>query len=175
MCKAPLARFEVQDVRVLDQRHDLRDQFDVVICCENIEHILNDRKLMVDMSGCLKANGILLLTTPNLNYVPITKGDLGPFSKVEDGGHVRKGYSSQDLNDLCVSAGLNVARIGFCSGFMSQKITALLRIAGRIHPLIGWGLVLPLRVLPLIFDPWIARMTNWPGFSITLVATKGVD
>src|SRR5215469_14254232 len=49
LCKAPLAEFEIQDVRHLDQRSDLRENFDVVLCCENIEHILNDQKLVLDM------------------------------------------------------------------------------------------------------------------------------
>jgi SAM-dependent methyltransferase len=166
------AEFEVQDVRQLDQRFDLQNSFDVVVCCENIEHILNDRKLMVDISHCLKSGGTLLLTTPNFNYIPISKGDEGPFSEFEDGGHVRRGYTPERLKDLCASAGLKVLKIGYCSGFISQKVTALLRTASKLHPLVGWVLILPLRVLPPLGDPWISKITSWPGFLITLIATK---
>lgn len=172
LCKVSSAEFEVQDVRQLDQRLDLQNSFDVVVCCENIEHILNDRKLMVDMSRCLKSGGTLLLTTPNFNYIPISKGDEGPFSKIEDGGHVRRGYTPERLKDLCASAGLMVLKIGYCSGFISQKATALLRTASKLHPLVGWVLILPLRVLPPLGDPWISKIASWPGFSITLIATK---
>jgi len=52
---------------------------------------------MVDMACCLKPDGMLLLTTPNYNYVAITRGDDGPFSTTEDGWHVRRGYTATDL------------------------------------------------------------------------------
>ncbi len=169
---APLAKFEIQDVRHLDQRPDLRGRFDVAICCENIEHILDDRKLMRDIAACLKPGGLLLLTSPNVDYRSMTKDDDGPFSTVEDGSHVRKGYSAASLEALCAHAGFNVVRIGFCSGFLSQKITAMLRVISKIHPLLAWGIVLPFRLLPPVFDPWLTRSSRWPPFTITLTASK---
>jgi SAM-dependent methyltransferase len=172
ICNAPLATFEVQDIRQLETRPDLHDSFELVICCEAIEHILDDRKLMLAMSRCLKLGGELLLTTPNFNYRPITKSDDGPFSQVEDGWHVRRGYTAQDLRALCAAAGLKVAQIGYCSGFVSQRITRLMRAAGAIHPVLGWGLVLPLRPLPPLVDGWVSRILHWPGYSITLTAKK---
>lgn len=78
-CAAPLAEFEICDVRQLDRRTDLLNQFDVVVNCENIEHILDDRKLMLDIAACMKPGATLLLTTPNFYYKPITKDDNGPF------------------------------------------------------------------------------------------------
>ena len=172
ICRARLAEFSTQDVRHLDRRPDLVGQFDVVVSCENIEHVLNDVKLMTDMARCLKPGGTMLLTTPNFNYRAITSGDNGPFSQVEDGGHVRRGYTPEDLRKLCQVAGLKVSEIGYCSGFLSQKITAVMRTANRVKPPLGWILALPLRVLPPALDPAIGRITGWPGFSITLVATK---
>jgi 2-polyprenyl-3-methyl-5-hydroxy-6-metoxy-1,4-benzoquinol methylase len=171
ICNAHLAEFEVLDVRDLDRRLDLQGEFDLVICCENIEHIFNDQKLMLDMSRCLKPGGTLLLTTPNFNYRPMTRGD-EVFSQIEDGGHVRRGYAPEGLERLCSSARLNIVNIGYCSGFVSQKLTALMRITSAVHPLFGWGLVLPLRALPLILDSWVSKRSRWPGFSITLVAAK---
>jgi len=172
ICKAPLAEFDVLDVRHLDQRPDLREQYDVVVCCECIEHILDDRKLMVDMKNCLKPGGTLLLTTPNFNYKPITQGDNGPFLPIEDGGHVRRGYTRETLMDLCASAGLKVSHIEYCAGFFSQKITGLMRVAQGIHSVLGWALVLPLRPFPLLLDRWVNKLSRWPEFTITLVAVK---
>lgn len=172
ICKAPTAEFDVQDVRHLGQRSDLRERFDIVVCCENIEHILDDHKLIADMARCLRPGGNLLLTTPNFNYRPITKGDNGPFSDVEDGGHVRRGYTPETLRALCASTELKISRIEYCSGFFSQKIIALQRTASSIHPIFGWGLVFPLRILPPLLDPLIFKVTSWPGFSITMIATK---
>lgn len=172
LCTAPLAEFAIQDVRRLDELENLREMFDVVVCCENIEHILDDKKLMTDMSRCLKPGGTLLLTTPNFNYKAITKHDDGPFSQFEDGWHVRRGYTQEDLRALCDAAGLKVAQIGFCSGFLSQRITRVLRKASSIHPIFAWALVLPMRFVPPLFDTSISKLIRWPGFSITLVATK---
>jgi SAM-dependent methyltransferase len=172
ICGARSAGFEVFDVRLLDQRRDLYCAFDVVLCCENIEHILDDRKLMIDMSRCLKPGGTLLLTTPNFYYKPIDRYDNGPFLPVEDGGHVRRGYTPIDLSELCAAAGLRVAAVDYCSGFLSQKITALLRASGRVHYSIGWVLTLPFRVLPPILDSIVSPRLRWPGYSITLIAEK---
>ena len=124
------------------------------------------------MSRCLKSGGTLLLTAPNFDYRPITRGDEGPFSQIEDGGHVRKGYTPDDLAHLCTSAQLSPVNIGYCSGLASQKTTAILRNTSKVHPLLGWGLVLPFRALPLILDSWISRAFHWPGFSITLIAVR---
>ena len=46
LCGVRTATFEVLDVRQLDARRDLVGQYDVAICCENIEHVLDDRKLL---------------------------------------------------------------------------------------------------------------------------------
>lgn len=172
ICKAPSAHFEVLDVRKLDTRKDFYDSFDVAVCCENIEHILNDTKLVADISRCLKPGGTLLLTSPSEDYKPLNQMDAGPFLPIENGGHVRKGYTPQRLTELCTGAGLKVIGIGYCSGFLSQKITALQRIVSRVNHLAGWSVILPLRVLPPMFDSVVTPLLRWPGYTITLVASK---
>lgn len=172
ICGAKSAEFEICDVRSLGEHSHLKDSFDVVICLENIEHILNDQKLMVEMADCMKSGGTLLLTTPKFDYIAITPVDNGPFSAIEDGGHVRRGYTADDLRRLCGVAGLEVLEIGSCSGYTSQKITWLLRRTSAIHLLLGWLIVLPFRFIPPIIDPFISRTTKWSDFCITLVARK---
>ncbi|MBF0288333.1 MAG: class I SAM-dependent methyltransferase [SAR324 cluster bacterium] len=171
MCNADSASFEVLDVRKLDTRDDLKGVFDIAICFENIEHIINDRKLIQDIVTCLKPGGRLLLTTPYLLFRPITSGDNGPFSEVEDGGHVRRGYTKSMLEELCQHAGLVLERTSYCSGFISQKVTFLLRKLSGKH-LLGWTLVLPLRILPPLFDWLITNTIHWPYFSICIEAYK---
>jgi 2-polyprenyl-3-methyl-5-hydroxy-6-metoxy-1,4-benzoquinol methylase len=172
ICKAPSAHFDAVDVRKLDTRKDLYNSFDVAVCCETIEHILNDTKLMVDISRCLKPGGTLLLTSPSDDYRPIAQGDAGPFLPIENGGHVRKGYTPKRLTELCAEAGMKVVRIGYCSGFFSQKITALQRGVAQVHTLAAWAVILPLRVLPPTLDSIVSPLLRWPGYCITLVATK---
>ena len=172
LCRAQSAKFELLDVRKLDTRDDLFSKFDVAICFENIEHIIDDSKLMKDIASCLKPGGRLLLTTPYLLYHPMTSGDKGPFSKEEDGGHVRRGYTKAMLEELCKQAGLVPERTSFASGILSQKITMILRILSKIHPIVGWMIVLPLRIIPPLFDKLASTLTQRPYFSICLEAYK---
>lgn len=172
ICKARSATFEILDVRFLASRADLRDRFDFAICAENIEHILDDAKLVRSIAECLRPGGRLLLTTPFLHYRAITVEDMGPFSPTEDGWHVRRGYTSAMLKELCEQAGLIPEDISYCSGFLSQKTTSLFRLVSRLHPILGWLVTLPLRPFPPIFDRLIASVLQWPSYSICLEAYK---
>jgi 2-polyprenyl-3-methyl-5-hydroxy-6-metoxy-1,4-benzoquinol methylase len=122
----------------------------VAICLENIEHIINDKKLIIDIALCLKPGGRILLTTPYFFYRHITSGDKGPFSKVEDGGHVRKGYTKEMIEELCNQTNLMIDNISYCSGFLSQKITFIQRVVSKVHPLLGWATITPLRFPPVL-------------------------
>jgi SAM-dependent methyltransferase len=169
---AERAHFIVRDARELDQQSDLAGQFDVVICCEVIEHILDDIRLMKALWNCLKPGGRLLLTAPNHDYRAVTPEDDGPFCKTETGWHVRRGYSRGMLVELCEAAGFISEDISFCSGWASQKTTGLLRMIGRLDLRLGWMSVLPLRPMPLLLDRPIEWLGQWPGFSICLVAYR---
>jgi hypothetical protein len=76
------------------------------------------------------------------------------------------------LEELCEHSGLKVERISYCSGFISQKVAAIMRRLSAINPLLGWALILPLRPLPPVLDPIIAVLLGWPHYSICLEAYK---
>ena len=169
--------FPIGDARHLDKRKDFITRFDAVVCFENIEHILNDRKLVQDMFRCLKPGGRLYLTSPNYNYRPLSAGDMGPFSSVEDGSHVRRGYTPCMLHELCQEAGFEIEEITFISHFFSQIVTRLGRASsGIVGGRLAWLIILPLRPLPLFLDDWLGQwlgsLVGWPGYSIALVAYK---
>jgi SAM-dependent methyltransferase len=172
LCNAPQATFQVMDVRQLSSRGDLIGQFDVVICLECIEHILDDAKLLRDMAACLKPRGRLLLTTPYVLHRPIRPDGFGPFSETETGAHVRRGYSKVVLGRLCEEAGLAVEEVSYCSGWLSQRITWLLCRLELLGHWVAWFAVLPLRWLPLA----VARPTDflfcYPPASICIEAVK---
>lgn len=175
LCRAPSARFVVGDVRRLDALTELDASYDVVICLECVEHILDDLKLFRDMADRIKPGGRLLLTTPNLYYHPINRDDRGPFLPEETGGHVRRGYSPAMLEELCREAGLVIAEVSYCSGLVSQKMTGLWRWATflPIGSALRWLLTLPLRAMPyLLADGLLTRATGWPWLSICLEAYK---
>jgi 2-polyprenyl-3-methyl-5-hydroxy-6-metoxy-1,4-benzoquinol methylase len=166
------ARFRALDVRELDQADDLRERFAVVVLCEVIEHVLDDRRLMRAAAGCLWPGGRLLLTTPNLEYRPIVPEHAGPFAEVENGEHVRRGYSRSQLLELASEAGLVVEELGACSGLVSQKATWVTYTAGRISPHLGRALTVPLHPLVAAIDGAATKLTSWPPYSLSLVAIK---
>lgn len=170
---ATSAAFQVQDIRHLAACPDLRDHFDVVLCFETIEHVLDDAALMSAVAGTLRIGGTLLLTTPSLDYRPIDRNDRGPWPPIEDGRHVRKGYSSSHLSALAKSSGLRVIEITSCGGFISQKLTGIQRYLTRhVHPLVGWGAILPIRWTAPLVDPTIRRYCRWPDYSVCMVACR---
>lgn len=168
ICGLGNVRFPIGDARVLDQKGEYVGQFDYVLSLENIEHILDDAKLMRDLAACLKPGGWLVLSAPNHNYKAITPEDDGPFEVEERGWHVRRGYTPQMLHELAEHAGLRVEDISSCSGFLGQKMSWLMRKGGKL----GWLVVLPLRVLPPLLDPLIRKLTGYRDFSVTMVAYK---
>lgn len=170
-CGAKLASFSVADVRHLDTYEDLKD-FDVIVNTENIEHIIDDKKLFQDMYAVLKPGGYILLTTPYLYYQAISESDKGPFIREENGGHVRRGYSKKMLEELCEISGFKVEALSFVSGILSQKICSMQRIIGKKYPLLGWIFILPFRMIPPILDKYITKIFNKPFYSICLVAYK---
>jgi SAM-dependent methyltransferase len=172
ICGAPLASFGICDVRELDKRDEYKGAFDVAISAENIEHVLDDARLIKSIAGCLKPGGRLLLTTPNYYYRAITTSDNGPFCKAESGWHVRRGYTRSMLLELIKHAGLECEEVSYCSGFASQKVTRLMRKGTSIHLLFGWGIVLPLRAFVPVVDALISRWSRTPPYSICLEAYK---
>jgi len=166
--KIPNCSFSIQDVRRLDERKELVGQFDYAICTENIEHIMNDQKLMIDMSNCLKPGGKLYLTTPNIEFIAMTDEDKIGIETEENGGHVRRGYSKEDLERLCKASQLKVLEVGYVSGYTSQKTTKVLRRLNDVAPRLGFVITFPFRILP----PLVDAIIPYPGYSITLIAQK---
>ncbi|HEX7242282.1 MAG TPA: methyltransferase domain-containing protein [Longimicrobiaceae bacterium] len=161
-------RFVTGDLRELDRHAPGLGTFDQVICLETIEHILDDRKLVADLASLLKPGGRLLLTTPYKHYRPLL-GDR--LSEVEDGGHVRWGYTHEELERLFAEQGLETTAKEYVSGWVPQKIMNLMRRVGRVNAMAGWALTFPLRVFQPLDAP-VTRMTGYPHLSVGVVAVK---
>ena len=166
------ARFRGLDVRELDGAEDLKNQFAVVILCEVIEHVLDDRRLLRAAVDCLQPGGRILLTTPNLEYRAVVREHEGPFTTVENGEHVRRGYTRSHLTELCQQAGLLVEEMTSCSGLLSQKATWVTYTAGRVSPHLARALTLPLHPVVSMLDRAVSRWTDWPPYSFCVEAVK---
>ena len=163
-------KFITQDLRGLDLVSDRIGKFDQIICFETIEHILNDKKLIRDLSNILKPNGILLLTTP-FKYYKKLYGETDELSKVEDGGHVRRGYTHTEMRDLFEKYGLQVVTEEYVSGLVSQKITSLMRRLFKINGRLAWIITAPLRIFQIIDVP-LTKLINHPFLCIGVVGIK---
>ncbi len=159
------------DLRTIEQHREELGSFDQIICFETIEHLTDDEALVKSLAAMLKPGGRLLLTTPYDEHHPLFREERNP-STVEDGSHVRYGYSPQRLRALAENAGLEVASEGFISGFVSQKLTDLMRrLTERIGLAAAWALTLPLRAL-VVFDAPLTRMLRYRYLSVALTGVK---
>jgi SAM-dependent methyltransferase len=160
--------FRVGDLRRLHEFGEELGTFDQVICLETIEHILDDQKLVTDLAARLNPGGRLLLTTPYKHYKPLLGDHL---SEGEDGGHVRYGYTRDELEALFTRAGLVVEREEYLSGWVTQRLINLFRRLGRVSPAIGWAVTLPLRAAQVVDRP-VTNALSYPYLSVALVGVK---
>ena len=163
--------FRTLDLREIETHRPSLGSFDQIICFETIEHVTDDRGLVRSLASMLRPGGSLLLTAPFDGHRPLYTEDADP-SPVEDGSHVRYGYSQQRLRELVRDAGLQVAGEGFVSGVVSQKLTNLMRrLSERFGVPLAWALMLPLRPLVLLDEP-LTRLLRYPRLSVALRAIR---
>ncbi|MGI9484872.1 MAG: class I SAM-dependent methyltransferase [Geminicoccaceae bacterium] len=110
---------DIEGIDVAFHNVDLDDpwdfgSFDVVWCSEVIEHLTDDFGQIAKMKRAVRPGGKVLITTPCLDFV-LHVGTLFPpilkTSAVQDGGHVRHGYSLENIEKLAADAGLEVDSI----------------------------------------------------------------
>jgi SAM-dependent methyltransferase len=163
--------FRQLDLREIEANRESLGSFDQIICFETIEHLTDDEALVRSLAAMLSPGGRLLLTAPFEGHNPLFTEERHP-SPVEDGSHVRFGYSPQRLREIAVGAGLTVESEGFISGVVSQKLTDLMRrLTARVGRLPAWGIMLPLRPLVLLDAP-LSQLLGYPYLSVALSAAK---
>lgn len=163
--------FRTLDLREVEDHRAALGSFDQIICFETIEHVTDDEGLVRSLAGMLRPGGQLLLTAPFEGHRPLHTEERHP-SPVEDGSHVRYGYTRERLREIAEGAGLEVSSEGFVSGVVSQKLTDLMRrLTARLGRLAGWAIVLPLRPL-VILDAPFSRLLGYPYLSVALSGVK---
>ena len=160
------------DLREIDKEKHMNNNFDVVICSEVIEHIVDDNKLLKDISNIMTKDGCLLLMTPYYEDAHLSRT---PRLKIEDGGHMREGYNETVLKELCHKNNLNIESIDYATGYLSQKVNSmLLCLAGNNSAALRYKLakiaVFPLKLIYPILDDFITRLTNTKYDSICIKA-----
>ncbi|MFH1521523.1 MAG: class I SAM-dependent methyltransferase [archaeon] len=161
--------FEVDDLRELGKRKDLFGKFDVAICSEVIEHILNDKKLLKDINKILVDGGALLLTTPFYKEAHLNNNLL---KEIEDGGHVREGYNLQTLKKLLKESGFICEDIGYCTGSISMALSRFIGEISKINYFTSRVIALPFKLFYWIIDMPFTKMIGKNPCSICIHAKK---
>lgn len=161
-------KFIIGDLRKLDELSNQLGTFDQIVCFETIEHIMNDVKLLRDFFGVLRPGGKLFLTAPYKHYRRLP-GD--HITSVEDGDHVRWGYTHDEIEKLLKQEEFEVLKKEYTTGFISQTLIRFDRILSKYSHLLSWIILFPFRVL-VIFDPLVTPLIKYPYLSVAIVARK---
>jgi 2-polyprenyl-3-methyl-5-hydroxy-6-metoxy-1,4-benzoquinol methylase len=158
----------VLDLRELEQHASELGTFDQILCLETLEHIVADQQVVEQLAQLLSPGGRLIVSVPFAEHRPLY---LETLSQVEDGGHVRWGYSEARLRELLVAAGLEPTPAVPVSGWVSQRTTNLMRRLGRWNRIAAWVAVAPLRLLVPLDRP-LTRALRHPSLSLGIVGLK---
>ena len=158
--------FTQGDLRELDRFGPGLGQFDQILLFECIEHIRDDAKLVSDLAARLEPGGTILLTTPYAHHRPLWGETV---SAEEDGGHVRFGYTHEEIARLFDANGIDVIVQEFLCGVVSQALASLQFALCRIHPHLAWAAVFPLRM----FHPLDGILTRWTGYPCLAIGIVG--
>ena len=160
--------FVAGDLRRLDEFGSELGNFDQILLFECIEHILDDSKLIRDLADRLKPGGTILLTAPYRHHRPLFGEKV---SEREDGGHVRYGYTHDEIATLFESNGLEVVAREFVGGFLAQKLASLQFALCRIDSHLAWASIFPLRIFRPLDQP-LTRLLRYPYLSVGVVGRK---
>jgi 2-polyprenyl-3-methyl-5-hydroxy-6-metoxy-1,4-benzoquinol methylase len=83
--------------------YDIKNEFDLVLCVDVMEHILEDTKVFSNFNASLKQGGMLLVSTPSDQGGSDVHDHDGEESFI--GEHVRDGYSIKDITEKLMKSG----------------------------------------------------------------------
>lgn len=105
----PRVRFEVGDVTQFQRSNT----FDLVVCVDVMEHILEDETALRCYSTSLKPGGMLIISTPS-DQGGSDVHEEGEGSFIEE--HVRDGYNIDDIRAKCLRNGFSKVEARFSYG-----------------------------------------------------------
>jgi SAM-dependent methyltransferase len=110
--------------------------FDLVLCTEVLEHIVDDVGALDEIRRVLTPGGWLLITVPTP-------------PAVYDPNHVREGYTAEGLANMLQARGLEVVEVAFCMYAEFKLIMRLWRRYGWLPRVSIWLLALADLIFPV--------------------------
>jgi len=152
----------------------MHEAFDLITCCDVLEHIDDDVTVMKRLRDFLKDEGTLLLTFPSvpqrkhLGLVKWREERIG-FSN-EDYGHVREGYSIEGITTTLKSIGFREVSCEYTFGFWGTLSFDLFFAIGdnKPNPLI-FLMAFPFLMLTAMLDLYFPSRQ---GSALLVVAKK---
>src|SRR2546422_11003911 len=142
-----LDNLEVREVDLLYPGDEAA--WDIVVCADVLEHIESHDVVVKHLAHALRPGGILIVTSPSVpqpRHLPMVAWRERRIGfHPSDYGHVRDGYSAQDLRLLLENAGLDVDAIKFTFGRPGTLMFDLFFATGdnRPNPLV-YAALLPM-------------------------------
>jgi len=139
---------------------------DLVLCLDVIEHICDDRALIKEITRVLKEEGFLVISTPVADRKLVFFMSTEQMKQIHrQWGHVKPGYTSQELQYLFREANLNIVSAAQYFNVLSRYLYYLLFI---------YNLPIPHKVRQVLFniDLWSERFVSIGGFEHLIVAKK---
>jgi len=102
--------FAVEDLTSVDHR----EEFDLIVCVDVMEHIAEDVKVFQNFYRALKPNGFLLINSPSIY------GGSDVHSDEDEsfiGEHARIGYSKEELEKKLIPLGFKTYQCRYTYGF----------------------------------------------------------
>lgn len=154
--------FDVRNLYDLDENDGTYDE---IICSEVLEHLRDDTLVLGKFHQRLRANGTLHLCVPNADH-PDNKAH--HLDEAESGGHVRPGYTENELRRLLPSVGFQIEYVVGLGGAMRQRFNKRIIELDRRG---GWPAAFPIFLLAHLFLWMDPAHPNTP-YSIYVRATK---
>ncbi len=112
--------FVAMDLRYIPIRSQV---FDKIACTEVLEHISADDDVVSEFSRVLKSNGELFVHVPNLMRFAREKKTISMKARQvarSEYGHIRDGYTLNQLSSLLIKNGIQVCDYVYTFGFWSR-------------------------------------------------------
>ena len=120
LCKKSVEVMKLKNINFSTNIKNIgKNRYDMVICSEVIEHVKDDRKVLLSVLSALKKDGYLILSTPSLNAPLFKLGLANGFDKRV--GHLRR-YTEKDLIEKVERAGFKIVKIIKTEGIIRNSL-----------------------------------------------------